>query len=102
MQKRKHSLHVGRLSEITLKLAKNNDPLGRNQRIEGYQFYILFMETGTHQRRAYGFVFLISPSPEKEADVFLEEITPSQEKTMQDDLPYPLNISVRLHIPVHI
>lgn len=46
--------------------------------------------------------FLISPSPEKEADVFLEEITPSQEKTMQDDLPYPLNVSVRLHIPVHI
>ena len=60
------------------------------------------METGTHQRRAYGFAFLISPSPEKEADVFLEEITPSQEKTIQDDIPYPLDASVRLDIPVDL
>ena len=93
---------MGRLSEITLRLTFYSISLGKNQRIEGYQFHILFMETGTHQRRAYGYVFLISPSPEKEADVFLEEITPSQEKTMQDDLPYPLDVSVRLHIPVHI
>ena len=60
------------------------------------------METGAHQRRAYRFAFLISPSPEKEADVFLEEVTPSQEKTMQDDFPYPLDASVRLNTSVQI
>ena len=39
---------------------------------------------------------LVTPSPEKEVDVFLEEITPSPEKTVREDIPYPLDASVWL------
>ena len=39
---------------------------------------------------------MLTPSPEKEVDVFLEEITPSPEKTVREDIPYPLDASVGL------
>ena len=40
---------------------------------------------------------MLTPSPEKEVDVFLEEITPSPEKTVREDIPYPLDASVGLN-----
>ena len=39
---------------------------------------------------------LLASSPEKGVDVFLEEITPSPEKSVREDVPYPLNASVEL------